>query len=568
MPFSVYLRLVSLLLILMPVLASANTLLGNTLDSLREPKTAALDGVSLLSGRLLAEFYAQRDNALVWTDPARIDALLQVVEASPAEGFVPEDFHVATLRLLREPRAFDALSESARIAADIKLSDALLRYVHHTRFGKLDPVAVDRKWNDRAPVPAERLIADMRGALEAADLQAFLASRLSYPFWYEHLRQALNQSAGAARLAGVPPVPPGPALVKGNRGPRVALLRERLHRLGDQSAPLSATPDLFDDALHAEVVAFQHRFKLSPDGVVGPATIAAINTPFDAKKIERIRINLERMRWLYDDLPADYVFVDVAHYMAHVVRDGDIVWSTRVVVGAEDAQTPMFRDNMDHLVFNPTWTVPISIQKKMGKVSASYTLVDRQTGRKFSGGDASNYKRYRVVQQPGPRNALGQVKFMFPNRHSVYLHDTPSKALFGRSTRALSHGCVRVQNPTRLAEMLLNRPDWDQARIATVIQGERTRYVNLDRPLPVLLYYLTAKADEQGAVSFRSDVYGRDQRLQELFAEPVLSARIAFEPPVTAPPPDAEPADGEEADRPLQVNTESQNGVRLTQADD
>lgn len=567
MKLPVYSNIFVLVFAFLPALAHPSSLLGRTLESLRESETAAVDGVHLLSGRLLAEFYARRDHRLVWTEPARIESLLLLAEESRLEGFAPQDFHVATLRELSLPHALDAFSEAERIGADIKLSDALLRYVHHTRFGKLDPVAVDPKRNDRKPVPAEQLLADMVGAVEADDPDAFLASRFQHPFWYEDLKRGLARYLGKANLEGLAPLPVGAILMQGNRDPRVALVRERLHLIGDQEIPVPADATRFDESLHAAVVAFQRRFGLSADGAVGPATVAALNQPFDAAKVERIRINLERMRWLYNDLDTDYVFVDVADYKVHVVRDGGIVWSTRVIVGEKDAQTPMFRDTMDHLVFNPTWTVPISIQKKMGRVSSSYTLVDRQTGRKSSGGDASNYKRYRVVQQPGPRNALGRVKFMFPNRHSVYLHDTPNKGLFSQTSRALSHGCVRVQDPLRLAEILLQESNWDRGRIDQVLGGSRTRYVNLEKTLPVLLYYLTARADAQGAVRFRPDIYGRDQSLLEMFADPVLRTRIAFPEPPDPVAPDAEPVpDAPPEDRAPTVPTVAE-GVRLTQAE-
>jgi L,D-transpeptidase YcbB len=569
MALRIYLLVVCVMIGLASAPAYSDSLLVNTLSSVRDSKTVALGGKPLLSARLLADFYAQRGNQLIWTDSLKIRALLRLAEASPADGFNPEDFHADRLRALSTDGAWDRLTPVDRIAMDIVLSDALLRYVHHTRFGKLDPVLVDAEWNDRAPVPEELLIADMQGALGAQDLESFLAERFQPPFWYEALKGAFASYGGALRLNGLPRLPDGKQLAKGDRDPRVVLLRERLKVLGGDEVSGASEPPLFDESLQQAVVAFQQRFGLAADGAVGPATRAALNEPADAAKMEQIRINLERMRWLYDNLPADYLFVDVANYMGYVIRNGAVVWSTRVIVGATDAQTPMFRDSMDHVVFNPTWTVPISIQKTMGRVSARYTLVDRRTGRKASGGDASDYRRYRVVQQPGPGNALGRVKFMFPNRHSVYLHDTSSRELFGRTSRALSHGCVRVQNPVKLAEIVLDQADWGQERIERVISGNQTRYVNLDQELPVLLYYLTARADEHGKVTFRPDIYGRDQRLREAIAAPVLTARIAFSETVPTVQPVSPSAPGNQPSTtpaPPAVMPASQDGVRLTQA--
>ncbi|EGV33131.1 ErfK/YbiS/YcfS/YnhG family protein [Thiorhodococcus drewsii AZ1] len=561
MKVRVYLRFVCFCLALTPALASSNDLLTNTLRALKDSRTAALSGVPLLSGRLLADFYAQRDDAFVWTDPARVRALLALIEASESDGFSPSDFHAETLKAMSAGGALTASGESERIAMDILLSDALLRYVHHTRYGKVDPVILDPKWNDRPPVSADKLIAEMSGALDAESMSTFLASRIQEPFWYRDLKQSLASYLAKAHLKDLSSLPGGRLLAQGDRDPRVGMVRERLRLLGADSLADPLDPTRFDADLRQAVMDFQRRQGLSHDGVVGPATIAALNSPFDEQKLNQMRINLERMRWLYQDLPADYLFVDVADYQVRLIRAGEILWTTRVVVGTPDAQTPMFRDSMEHLVFNPTWTVPVSIQKAMGRVSARYTLVDRRTGHKVSGGNASNYKRYRVVQQPGPKNALGRVKFMFPNRHAVYLHDTPSKSLFGRSRRALSHGCVRVENPEHLAELVLQGSSWDRAAIDRVIGAKRTRYVNLDQELPVLLYYLTAYADASG-VHFRPDVYGRDQALRDAFlGGPSLNVRIVFpEPADDSKVPSVNPSDGEDDASP--------NGVRLTRSGD
>lgn len=505
----------------------ADELLASTLESFRAARTLVLAGTPLLSPQVLADFYAQRGHELAWTDRSQVEALRDLVERSVEEGLRPEDFHIAVLRRLSQPGALDRLEGAARLTADLLLSDALLRYVHHTRYGKLDPVLVDARWNDRDPVPEERLIADMQGALAAQDMAAFLAARFPKPFWYEDLKRALARARQMQELAALPQIPPGPTLAQGSRGERVRLVRERLQLLGYPAAS-AGQPEVFDATLSEAVRAFQRDRGLGADGSVGPQTLALLNQPGDASKIDLIRLNLERMRWLYSDLPPDYIFVDVADYMAHLVRGETIAWSTRVIVGKEEAQTPMFRDILDHLVLNPTWIVPPSIQKKLGTLSSDYVLIDRRTGRRVSGGNAADSQRYRVVQQPGPENALGRVKFMFPNRHAVYLHDTPAKSLFSRPTRALSHGCVRVQNPLKLAELLLEESSWDRARIDRVLEGTQTRYVRLERPLPVLLYYLTARADASGQLEIRRDIYGRDPGVYALLDQPARRIRVAF----------------------------------------
>jgi murein L,D-transpeptidase YcbB/YkuD len=534
------------LLVVVPVTASTDGLLRPTLDSIRDVGTVAVEGVPLLSGRLLSEFYAQRGDVLVWGDPERISALSDLVQRSASDGFRPEDFHAEHLRRLAARGVLESLAGNARLGADLVISDALARYVHHHRYGKLDPVAVDSKWHDRAPASSEVILADMARALDGHDLQTSLTERFPRPFWYDDLKDALQRYTAQTSLAGLPPLPAGSNLAQGNRHPRVAMLRDRLARLDGEAAATPSDADLFDTALHEAVVSFQRRSGLAADGVVGPSTLAALNGHGDETKAEQIRINLERMRWLYQDLPEDYVFVDVAAYKVHLARGGGFVWSTRVIVGTPETQTPMFRDTMDHLVFNPTWTVPVSIQKKMGRVSGDYRLVDRRTGKQVGSGNSGDYARYRLVQAPGPKNALGRVKFMFPNRHAIYLHDTPGKAAFGRQERALSNGCVRVQDPLALAETILDQPGWDRSGIDRVVERGRTRYVDLADTLPVLLYYLTAFADEQGKVGFRQDIYGRDEALRAAFSGPVLRTRIAFPEPPT-PEPSRHPEQPEEA---------------------
>lgn len=557
----------SCLLMVLSVPARSDGLLSPTLDSIRDAKTVAVEGVPLLSGRLLADFYAARGDVLVWVEPARIAGLLDLVERSPSDGFRPEDFHAERLRRLAAPGVLRSLTGNARISADLVLSDALARYVHHRRYGKLDPVAVDSKWHDRPPASSEVLLADMNRAFGGKDIQTSLVDRFPRPFWYENLKSALRGYVAQAALAGLPPLAGGSKLARGIRDPRVAMLRERLALLDGVRASTPSDADLFDHALHEAVASFQGRSGLTADGIVGPSTLAALNGYGDATKAEQIRINLERMRWLYQDLPADYIFVDVAGFQAHLVRGEHFAWSTRVIVGTPETQTPMFRDTMEHLVFNPTWTVPVSIQKKMGRVSGDYRLVDRQTGKQVGGGDARDHGRYRLVQAPGPKNALGRVKFMFPNRHAVYLHDTPGKAAFARQSRALSNGCIRVQDPLDLAEAILDGSNWDRSGIERVVERGQTRYVDLTETLPVLLYYLTAFANEQGKVGFRQDIYGRDEALRAALASPVLRTRIAFpEPPAPDPSPHPEQSEQAPGAEPPDSSAPS-TSVRLTRRD-
>jgi L,D-transpeptidase YcbB len=494
--------------------------------------------IPLYSPRLLAELYAERDYRPAW-DARRAEALLELARASRGDGFNPDDFHVEAIAAILDSGDLQSVDAARRDTAELLLSDALLRYVHHFRFGKHNPERLNRGWTFQEDADADQLQADLARALAAADLSAELDALLPNPDFYRNLKKGYQRYLAIADRGGWQDIPGGPNLNVGAKDPRVPLIREHLE-VSDGYAPgFVAEPELYDEDLAEAIKGFQRRSGLAADGVVGPNTLRALNFPLQDRLLA-IRANLERMRWLYNDLPNDYVFVDLTAFELYLVRNDEEVWRTKGIIGTVENQTPMFRDEIEHLVFNPTWTLPESIAKKYRGVPSGYTRVR-------SGG------RYYLVQQPGPRNALGRVKFMFPNGHAIYLHDTPSRHLFGRAQRAYSHGCIRVHQPLTLAQHVLNKPAWDDAEINRVVRRGRTRYVHMDEHLTVLLYYLTAKADAEGRVGFRRDIYNRDRRLLAALDQPVDSGaeRIAFVEPEPEPEPEpvldapAEAADGE-----------------------
>ena len=497
--------------------------------ALRDSEALSIADVPLFSGRLLAEFYAERDYQNAW-DNTRANAMLTLARSSRADGFDPEDFHADGIVRVLDADQLGAESEAERTAADILLSDALLRYVHHFRFGKYNPRLINSGQNFVDRADAQSLKADMGRVMAAPDLAVEVRALLPDPSFYRNLKLGYQRYLAIADFGGWRDIPAGGNLTIGSKNARVPLIREHLEVFDGYKSGATADPERYDEALAEAIKGFQRRSGLAADGVVGPVTLRALNQPLDDRLLA-IRANLERMRWLYNDLPPDYLFVDITAFRVHLLRHDEQVWTSPVVVGTTDAQTPMFRDEMEHIVFNPTWSVPVSIQKKMGGVSSRYQVVDRRTGRRVSGVDTSNHKRYRIVQPAGPSNALGRVKFMFPNGHAIYLHDTPSRHLFARSRRAYSHGCVRVKDPLTLAQHVLNKPNWDQAEINRVVKRGKTRYVHLDEHLPVLLYYLTAVADDQGRVGFRRDVYNRDKPLFAALERPADRDRIAFREP-------------------------------------
>jgi murein L,D-transpeptidase YcbB/YkuD len=349
--------------------------------------------------------------------------------------------------------------------------------------------------------------------------------------FYRNLKGALAEYRALAAAGGWPSVPAGSTLAPGMSDARVPALRARLAATGDlDSVETAAADDVYDGATVEGVRRFQARHGLEQDGAVGPATLAALNVPVEAR-IEQMRVNLERARWVLGDLGDDFLVVNVAGFRLYVVRRNEIVWTTRVQVGQPYRRTPIFVATLSYLVFNPTWTVPPTILRRdilpavrndvgylasrnIDVIDDSGMVVDAMTV-DWSG---STFP-YRFVQRPGPNNALGRVKFMFPNEHFVYLHDTPSRDLFDRESRAFSSGCIRVEDPLELARLVLRR-GWDEQRIDDVVAAGRTETVTLDDPISVLLLYWTAEADVAGRVFFNADVYARDAEVSSALAAP------------------------------------------------
>jgi len=309
-------------------------------------------------------------------------------------------------------------------------------------------------------------------------------------------------------------------------------LRERLLReaaaqgTAFQTSVAAGSEDTYDDKLVEAVTTFQARHGLEADGAVGPKSFASLNRTA-SERVDQLRLSLERARWLMEDLADDFVLVNIAGARTYFIKDGT-VWNTRSVTGSAYRKTPVFRDEIQYMEFNPTWTVPASIfrkdklpriRKDAGYLARNnYTVVrssDRTPVNAASVNWTSDNPGVTLVQQPGPSNALGRVKFMFPNEHAVYLHDTNERGLFDRNDRNLSSGCVRLEHPFEFASLLMEgQPDWSRERMNAILDSGKTTRINLEKPVPVLLTYWTAWV-EQGIVHFREDPYERDGPILE-----------------------------------------------------
>ena len=485
----------------------------------------SVDGTPLSASRSLATLYELHGFVPFW-DSARLAKLLGVVRASAADGLTPADYHLATLERLAS-RTDRTPLDAAQL--DLLATDAYTQLLYHLYFGKVDPVSIDTRWNfERREVKERDALQFVLDAMTSADIASAVDKVRPDHWMYRKLVEALATYRHIEAAGGWPIIADGPTLRLGVTDSRVADLRRRLSASGDEAGG-TAAGTLFDEPLEAALKRFQARHFLTPDGAVGAATRRELNVPV-AQRIDQLRVNLERARWvLHLSGDGDFVIVDVAGFEVRYVRNRAVIWRSRAQVGQPYRQTPIFRSAIDEIVLNPTWTVPPGILGKdilpAVRRDSSYLekrglrVIDRngrpvnQAGIDFSTYTAATFP-FMIRQDPGPNNALGRVKIMFPNPYLVYLHDTPSQALFEREQRAFSSGCIRTERPLELAELLLASPErWNRAAIDAAVASGGTRTIRLPKPVPVLMLYWTVDRDAQGAIVFKPDPYGRDPKL-------------------------------------------------------
>lgn len=493
---------------------------------LRESGGLYIQGLALASGRLLPDFYAARRYAPVWTAGRRVDELLDLLATAESHGLDSGDYYLAELQALRQRVA---RSDEPALAAslDLLLTESLIRFGYHQRFGKVNPQRMEPAWNfTRQFRPGQDPLRTLTAAVEAPSLSAFLGQWLDRAPLYRTLQDKLAEYRGLAASGGWPELPEGPTLRPGEPDPRLALLRERLAVSGDLPRDTPVT-DTYDEVLGAGVRRFQARHNLAADGVVGPRTREALNVPVGTR-IDQLRMTLERARWVLEDTAGEVVVVNVAGYEVFAARNGTPFWRRRAVVGTQARETPIFKGSMTYLDLNPTWTVPPTILREdlLPKVRRdpgylarqNMTVLDRN-GRVVNPATVNwtavgGRPPYTFRQGPGPNNALGRIKFMFPNPHAIFLHDTPARGLFEEAERNFSSGCIRVEDPLSLAEIVLGDPGrWNRATLEAAIADGKTRTLRLPKPWPVLILYWTAELDAEGRVRFLPDRYRRDPAL-------------------------------------------------------
>jgi murein L,D-transpeptidase YcbB/YkuD len=484
-----------------------------------------IQGAQIASVTVLPELYEKNGFQPLWTNPQNVEDLFNAVKNIENDGLQPNDYHFDQIENLRSRIDSSGTADPALLADfDMLLTDSLIRLCYHLFFGKVDPETHNPHWNLAVQIEDDAPVTFMQEALDGGKLAQEIDSLNPQNIVYEEFKAALKKYNDIKARGGWEPVPAGPTLKKGMQDNRVLLLRKRLQIIGDLPAE-SADSAIFDDQLEQAVMQFQRRHFLTADGAVGKQTLDALNVPVKAK-IDQIRINLERLRWVLHAIEGQFVIVDIAGFEVFVYKDNQILWTSRVQVGKPYRRTPVFKSEIKFLVLNPTWTVPPGILAKdilpAVKKDPNYlkdrniAVIDRR-GRivtqdtiNWSKYSARNFP-YQLRQEPGPRNALGLIKIIFPNDHLVYIHDTPSKSLFDRTERAFSSGCIRTEKPFELAEILLNDPEkWNQQSFKQVIDSRKTQTVILPKPVPVLLFYWTIDPEPDGSVRFKTDPYKRD----------------------------------------------------------
>lgn len=490
-----------------------------------------------LRNELLAA-YEPRHFAPVWLAEGRpTDAAAEatrLLAAADAQGLVAADYDAARLEAARRELASGGLATAATLASfDTGITLALLRQLSDLHGGRIDPkqlsfdYEIDPKHID--------VVARLTTAVHEGDL-AGIFSEVSPPLaQYRRLLRHLARYRALARDSRVGPVVVPQTLRPGDPAPGADGLARWLAALGDLPAPPLDPESVYGNDLVEAVRRFQTRHGLTPDGVIGPATARTLAVPAE-QRVRQIELALERLRWIPVAAGERAVFVNIPAFELVAVdavgSDAEPALTMRVVVGKAGTRTPVFSGALETVVFAPHWNVPrsITVQEELPKLRRN---LGELTGRHFeivqdgavlpaneASLDALATGRARLRQRPGPGNALGRVKFLFPNAHNVYLHDTPSRQLFSHSRRDFSHGCIRVEKPTDLAEWVLReRSEWPPEAIRAAMAGTRETFVRVDPPVAVVIVYATAVARTNGTISFFEDLYGYDAALERALAE-------------------------------------------------
>jgi murein L,D-transpeptidase YcbB/YkuD len=522
-------------------------LLRNRIESGGIPLRLSVAKESIYAAVVLPAFYEGRAYRAAWINEKgplpQATSLLNAIQAAGGEGLRPNDYHrnkiehlLSEIRQTR--RIFRPPNPRLLVDLDLLLTDAFLIYGSHLVAGRINPERIDPQWF--VSRQEADLVQVLEEALTSAEVEKALKSLLPLHAGYDRLRKALAVYHKIAANGGWPSVPADPQVKKGDQSDQISILRQRLAAEEIIEKSTSAPSPLFDDELEQALKKFQIQNGLEPDGVLGKQTIKALNITAE-ERIRQIIVNLERWRWLPQDLGNRYILVNIAGFYLDVIENQKPVMDMRVVAGKPYRRTPVFSDKVTYLVMNPYWAVPKTIAEKdiLPKAKKDSTFLEKQKIKIFQGWGTDTKEidpgtvdwqtvtqanlNLRFRQDPGPQNALGRIKFMFPNQFDVYLHDTPSRELFAKARRDFSSGCIRIEKPVELAEYLLrNHPDWPVEKIRLALTGDESieKTIKLPEPVNIHILYWTVWVGKDDLIHFSPDIYDRDKALDEAMQEP------------------------------------------------
>ncbi|HKL13632.1 MAG TPA: L,D-transpeptidase family protein [Halanaerobiales bacterium] len=453
--------------------------------------------------------------------------LMEVIKNIENEGLNPKDYRYD---FLSEYFHKTTLNRQELALIDILMTNSFLLLRSHFKEGILNPETLKRDWeitqNDT------ELYNFINNTVQNNNVIESLYSLLPQSENYIKLRNKLKEYKTIKKNGGFITFTGSRVIDKGMNGEDVLNLKKRLKQTQDFQGIMD---EEFGQLLEKAVINFQKRNGLNPDGVVGPKTKSALNISVK-EKIKKIIINMERLRWLPQSLGNPYILVNIADYKLRVIENKEELFNLKVIVGQRQRSTPVFSEKISYIVLNPSWTVPKKIaaldKLPLIKKDINYLPENNYKVLKVSNGELvevdytkinwdnlneDNFN-YFLRQQPGPNNALGQIKFMFPNKYSVYLHDTPSKELFSAEQRNFSSGCIRVQEPFKLAEYILKKDEqWDEKKIKQKLAKNNEQIIYLKNKIPIHIVYMTAWVNNNYKIHFRNDIYNRDQRLIDAY---------------------------------------------------
>ena len=481
----------------------------------------------------LATIYHETGAQPLWVTPQgpgqKASIILKYLSNAEEEGLRPEDYDVGKIKALWRASSFELLAQ-----LDTLLTFSAVKYVHDVSHGQIEAYVADPELFAEAGKQSFDPVEIVEKLTSVEDLDGFLHELPPKNIHYQALKAGLSVYSFLDQTENWEPIDKGKTIRPGNQDSRIPTIRARLSVLSgiytDTSLDL-----IYDEDLERKVMLFQELHGLKEDGLIGRNTIAALNvTP--AQRIEQIRINMARWRWQDHDFGDEYILVNIANFSLHAYENGELVLNLPVIVGQSQNQTPVFSDRIKYIEINPYWNIPtsIAVKEELPELQKNPQYLVEKNIRLFSSWQEDAVELdstvidwsqvtpgqmagYKLRQEPGPTNALGQLKFVFPNHYAVYLHDTPAKNLFSENKRSFSHGCIRVSSPEKLALFLLKRNDssWDEVKIRELMAEGSRKVLQIRPPMPVHLTYQTAWVDKSGRIHFNDDVYARDLKLQK-----------------------------------------------------